>query len=261
MAGLLRPFACAALLVAATVTGAHAETRVLTWTIEGTPRRAIVTAPDQSQDGGAPLLFVFHGAGDTADAFAAVGFERAWPEAIVVYMDGLGRRPGTGGAFQTADPGPTNRDLRFFDTALADLRTRYRIDDRRVAATGFSNGAKFAYLLWATRPGTLAAIAPVAGMLAPALELRTPLPILHIGGREDHQNEFTEQLASVEMAKRVNGAKAPEACGAGCTRWTGASGAPVVLAVHPGGHIWPDDAVPRIVGFLKSQRRPEGKRS
>lgn len=247
----------AAVLLAATVTGASAATRVLTWTIDGTPRRAIVAAPETpASSDGAPLLFVFHGAGDTADAFATLAFERAWPEAVVVYMDGLGRRPGQGGAFQTTDPGPMNRDLRFFDTALADLRTRYRIDDRRITVTGFSNGAKFAYLLWATRPGTIAALAPVAGMLAPALELRVPLPVLHIGGREDHQNEFTDQLASVEMAKRVNGAKAPEACGTGCTRWTGSTGAPVELVVHPGGHVWPQDAVTRITRFLSSQRRP-----
>ena len=39
------------------------------------------------------------------------------------------------------------------------------MDETRIYATGFSNGAGFTYLLWAARPTVFAAFAPVAGRL------------------------------------------------------------------------------------------------
>jgi polyhydroxybutyrate depolymerase len=87
-------------------------------------------------------VFAFHGAGDTAENFASIDLHHAWPQAMIVYMNGLSRGSNQGGAFQTNDAGPDNRDLKFFDVALADLRQRFAIDDTRIYATGFSNGAK-----------------------------------------------------------------------------------------------------------------------
>jgi polyhydroxybutyrate depolymerase len=227
----------------------------MTWQVDGLARRAIVFAPERPSSP-APLLFVFHGAGDTADNFTGVGFHSAWPDAIVVYMDGLGRRPGQGGAFQTADTTSRNRDLQFFDAALADLRTKFRVDDARIYATGFSNGAKFAYLLWATRPATFAAFAPVAGMLADGLTLPVPKPVIHIGGRQDHQNDIKLQLESIELARRTDGALAAgRTCGDNCTTYAGKDGVTVMTVLHPAGHIYPSDATTRIVSFLKAQTR------
>jgi polyhydroxybutyrate depolymerase len=50
---------------------------------------------------------------------------------------------------------------------LATLRGRYPVDDRRIYATGFSNGAAFSDPLWAARGKTFAAFAPVAGAIRP----------------------------------------------------------------------------------------------
>jgi polyhydroxybutyrate depolymerase len=242
---------CLALIAA---TNASAESRVMTWQVDGAARRAIVFAPATAAAAPAPLLFVFHGAGDTADNFSGVDFQGAWPEAIVVYMDGLGRGRGGGGAFQTADATGSNRDLRFFDTALADLHMKFRVDDSRIYATGFSNGAKFVYLLWATRPSTFAAFAPVAGMLADGLSLPTPKPVIHIGGQQDHQNDIKLQLASIELARRTDGASASgKPCGASCTTYAGTGGVTVMTVLHSGGHVYPANATALIVNFLKSQ--------
>jgi polyhydroxybutyrate depolymerase len=245
----------AALVALTTATSAAAEPQTMTWQVDGLTRRAIVFAPTQFP-APAPLLFVFHGAGDTADNFTGVGFQSAWPDAIVVYMDGLGRRPGQGGAFQTADTTSRNRDLHFFDMALADLRTKFRVDNARIYATGFSNGAKFAYLLWATRPSTFAAFAPVAGMLADGLTLPEPKPVIHIGGQQDQQNDITLQLESIELARRTDGASAAgKSCGANCTAYAGKDGVTVMTVLHPAGHVYPSDATTRIVSFLKAQTR------
>ena len=223
------------------------------WTVDGVERRAIVIPPTQPAGPRAPLVFAFHGAGDTAENFAAVDLHHAWPQAMIVYMAGLSRGPGQGGAFQTNDAGAPNRDLRFFDVALADLRQRFAIDDARIYAAGFSNGARFVYLLWAARAKSLAALAPVAGMMAPSLTLKEPKPMMHIAGREDHQNEFRLQLESIELARRVNGATGKgKPCGPSCLEYASSKHAPVVTVLHDGGHVWPDNATDLIVRFFQA---------
>ncbi|MFY8056754.1 MAG: hypothetical protein ACOVRM_03375, partial [Planctomycetaceae bacterium] len=49
-----------------------------------------------------------------------------------------------------------DRDLKFFDVVLQSLRSEYRVDDRRIYATGHSNGGGFTYLLWSERSAVFA---------------------------------------------------------------------------------------------------------
>ena len=67
---------------------AAAERKVMTWNVDGTTRRAIVYSPSKI-GGKTPLVFSFHGHGDTAANFEGVGLQEAWPEAVVVYPQGL----------------------------------------------------------------------------------------------------------------------------------------------------------------------------
>lgn len=208
----------------------------LTFKIDGVDRQALVFAPTRA-GAAAPTLFVYHGAGDTADNFTEVGFQDAWPEALVVYMDGLSRGPGQGGVFQARDASNTNPELKFFDATLAELHKRFAVDDTRVYATGFSNGARMVYLFWATRPKVFAAFAPVAGMLSAEGSLLEPKPVLHVGGRADRTNAFDEQMKSVELARTANRA----------------THTPVETYIHDGGHYWPPDTTARIVAFLRTK--------
>ena len=208
----------------------------LTIKIDGVDRQALVFAPAKAA-AAVPTLFVYHGAGDTAENFTIVGFEGAWPEALVVYMDGLSLGPGQGGVFQARDASNENRDLKFFDAMLAELHKRFTIDDTRVYATGFSNGARMTYLLWATRPNVFAAFAPVAGMLSADVSLLEPKPVLHVAGRADRTNAFDEQMKSVELARTANRA----------------TGTPVETYLHNGGHYWPPDTTGRIVAVLRTK--------
>ena len=220
------------LLAAASAAGAQGTS--IDVDADGTRRRAIVFAPATSA--AAPVVLAFHGAGDSAENFLGVGFHRAWPEAITVYMQGMSRLPGGGGAFQTTDGSDANRDLKYVDAVLAEVGRRYKVDSRRIFATGFSNGAKMVYLLWAKRPNTFAALAPVAGMLTAPVSFAVPKPLLHIGGEQDRQNDFREQLASIELARKANGKNAP-----------------VESFIHAGGHIWPSEATQRIVAFFRAR--------
>jgi polyhydroxybutyrate depolymerase len=224
-------------LLLATATTAAAQARQIALQVDGIGREALLMLPAKPSPGGTPLLFAFHGAGDTAENFSGAGFHRAWPDAAVVYVQGLRRAPGGGGTFQTTDGSDANRDMRFFDALLADVKQRVLVNDTRIYATGFSNGAKFVYLLWAKRPDVVAALAPVAGMLTAPVSFTVPKPILHVGGRQDRQNDFTLQLESIALARAANAA----------------SQTPVVTHLHDGGHIWPDDATLRIVDFFRSR--------
>ena len=104
----------------------------------------------------------------------------AWPDAIVVYFQGLETRGGLPG-WQVERAG-VDRDLTLIDVALASLRETYNVDDDRICATGISNGGMFAYVLWAERPGVFAAYAPVAARLRPSVRPEQPRPLFHVAG-------------------------------------------------------------------------------
>jgi polyhydroxybutyrate depolymerase len=212
-----------------------------------------VYAPSKAARGSAPVVFAFHGGGDNIEHFSIAGFQDAWPEALVVYMQALERNPGRGNTgFQNADANTGNRDLKFFDTVLAELREKYRVDDGRIFAAGFSNGARFTYLLWAARSKTFAAFAAVSGTLATTVELKEPKALIQIGGSQEPS--LRQQLESVEVAKKLNFATGRgERCGNNCTLYRSPRGAPVITVEHDGGHFYPSFATDAIVSFFRSR--------
>jgi polyhydroxybutyrate depolymerase len=229
---------------------ARAERKVMTWSVDGATRQAIVYSPSKI-GGKAPLVFSFHGHGDTALNFEGVGLQDAWPEAVIVYPQGLASKRDGAPGWQNEPGLDGDRDLKLVDQAIAELHRTFPIDDGRIYATGFSNGARFTYLLWAVRPNVFAAFGPVAGMLAPSLTLKEPKPVVHIGGQQDRTNAFAEQVQSIELAKRVNGVSGKsESCGHECMLYAG-KGAPVMTMIHRGGHIYPEGTSELIVRFFK----------
>src|SRR5262245_52356436 len=69
---------------------------VLTWTIDGVKREAIGFAPAASS-AKTPVIFSFHGHGDSMENFQYTDLHRAWPDAIVLYFQGLPSRDGLSG--------------------------------------------------------------------------------------------------------------------------------------------------------------------
>jgi len=244
-------FSRTVLLIAALVLSAGmASAADITWTVDGVERAAIIYAPKSPPPGKLPLILSFHGHGDDAQNFQFVGLHQAWPDAIVVYFQGLPSRDGyPGWQVEPGDYG--DRDLKLVDAALASLRKKYNIDDTRIYATGFSNGAHFTYLLWATRPNVFAAFAPVAGRLRDSAIPKVPRPLLHIGGSRDAQVAFADQEAAMRKAVRINGVDGKgKPCGTGCTLYGAETSAPVMTWIHPGGHEYPRGTSERIVMFF-----------
>jgi polyhydroxybutyrate depolymerase len=150
-------------------------------------RTALVNVPPQARpDQPLPLILAFHGAGGNgAGTEASTGLSRAADHAgfIVAY-------PNAYGTYWRSLPNDTpgrDADLTFVRSLLDQLDATLCVDDRRVYATGGSNGAGFAALLACTLNDRLAAIAPVAGIYRPdpTCPPRRPLSVLEIHGTND----------------------------------------------------------------------------
>ena len=102
-------------------------------------------------------------------------FQSHWPEAVVVYPQGLPTRSardpeGDRAGWQNRVGEFGDRDIKFVDAIAESLRNEGWVDDARVFATGHSNGGGFTYALWNARPGMLTAVAPVAAEVVPAAQ-------------------------------------------------------------------------------------------
>ncbi|HEY3162077.1 MAG TPA: prolyl oligopeptidase family serine peptidase [Vicinamibacterales bacterium] len=227
-----------------------AAAATISWMVDGVERFAIIYVPKSPPPGKLPLIFSFHGHGDNAENFQYVGLQAAWPDALVVYFEGLPSRDGySGWQVEPGDYG--DRDLKLVDAALAALKAKYAIDENRIYATGFSNGAHFTYLLWAARPNLFAAFAPVAGRIRAAAMPMERRPILIIGGARDAQVAFADQRQAMGIAMRVNGVEGNgKSCGEGCTLYGGGTATPVMTWIHPGGHEYPRPTSAKIAAFF-----------
>ena len=234
------------------------------WTVDGVEREALVFLPSTSSKAKPPVILAFHGHGGNMH-FAARGmaFQNFWPEAIVVYPQGLptagiimdqkGEKPG----WQRELGQEHDRDLKFVDAILATLREKYSVDISRIYATGFSNGGLFTYLLLSQRPNLFAAFAPGGAVLLSSVPLTEPRPVFHYGGQKDQLARFAKQQATIEQLRKFNACAAQgEPCGSNCTLYSSSKGAPVETFIHPFGHIYPPQATSLIVKFFQEHWRP-----
>lgn len=235
------------------------EPKSRTWDVDGVKREALIVAPSKPSKS-PPLLFVFHGHGGTAKAAATrYAYHKHWPEAVTVYPQGLptpgrltdpeGKRSG----WQHGGGDQKDCDLKFFDAMLAGLRKQYQIDDKRVYASGHSNGGGFTYTLWAERGEVFAAVAPSSAGMGAGFSKLKPKPVLHLAGEKDTLVKFENQQRTMERLRQLNGCDAEgKAAGTHCTEYSSKAGPVVVTYVHPGGHEFPPPAAARMVEFFKA---------
>jgi polyhydroxybutyrate depolymerase len=241
-----------------------AEGKLQTFDVEGTRREAIVYAnTGKAPASGAALVFVFHGRGGRAER-AAERFKlhEHWPEAVVVYMQGLsgspgandpaGKRPG----WQSLPGEQRDRDAKFFDVVLGELQRQHKIDAARVYLLGHSNGARFANVLWSMRGDKLAALCSSAAQGGRLIRNCKPKSIFMIMGEKDTVAPFAWQRRSVELVRNVLGADSSKAKIEGLMRTEPGSGdTELVTYIHPGGHEYPVEATPLVVRFFQRHRR------
>ena len=230
------------------------------WRVDDVSRKALVHMPKGGMS--APLVFVFHGhGGNMQGAARQFSLHEHWPEAVVVYMQGLptpvpkfdpdGKRSG----WQILPHTGGDRDLKFVDAVVTSLQGQY--DPDRVYCTGHSNGGRFIYLLWAERENLFTAVAASGCPNELPLNAFSPKPVMHVAGKKDRQ--FALQKEAIKMVREVNGCRSKgipwhskgEIVG---TLYPSASKTPFVSLIYPGGHKLPQEVPEMIVRFFQEHR-------
>ncbi len=224
-------------------------------TVDGVQRTAVVYAAKKG-DKPAPVVFVFHGfTGNARQAAFSYRVHEAWPEATVVYPQGLEvQLLGTKGpGWQIAPKTLGSRDEKFFDALLGKLKTDIPYDTKRVYTCGMSNGAIFSYTLLTTRSAVLAAAGPVAGIAMPGFRGAPAKPVIIIHGKADTLLKMDNAIVARDNAISNNKcSKTTKEWQPGYVLYPGAKpGVDVVWHEHDGGHIWPKDASASLVKFFK----------
>jgi polyhydroxybutyrate depolymerase len=231
------------------------------WLVDGVKRSALVHVPRGG--GPAPVVFVFHGhGGSMRQAANSMPVHRLWPEALVVYPQGLPTKgqltdpSGRENGWQARPGLEGDRDLKFFDVMLHDLRAEGRVDEHRIYSMGHSNGGGFTYLLWATRRDVFAAFGPSSSMAGKCYPPLKPAPVVHVAGRNDRLVKFSWQEYQIDQLLRINQCGQGRKVAEDVTLYESKIGMPVETYLHPGGHRLPSEAAGIIVDFFKAHAKP-----
>ncbi len=189
----------------ATVQSMATGTHLFAVTVKGVERRYFLHVPPAYDPAKKwPVVVMFHGGGGTAKAAM---WETGWAEKadkegfLAVFPEGTPPDASRPARFRdnpqtwndgSGRPGAARlevADVEFVSLMLSDLKARFSVDERRIYATGFSNGASMTFRVARELSRVLAAAAPVAG--ADWLDAKTPerpVPILYITGTADPLN-------------------------------------------------------------------------
>lgn len=155
-------------------------------TVDGETRHYRLVVP-RTLPKPAPIVFAFHGMGDSAAAMANYsrldqlaarnGFILVYPAARKAMWSTIN---------VNADNIQDNVDVRSFDQLLTHLAKRYEVDRDRVYVIGMSNGAEFVQLLATARSNDIAAIVAHSGPKPRDIGSPTiPRPTMLIVGAND----------------------------------------------------------------------------
>lgn len=233
--------------------------------VNGISRAAIAAIPEKAKTEKCPIIVAFHGHGGTMrNAAKKFECEKFWPEAIVIYPQGL-KTPGGIVDPQGDYPGwqlnsgeQEDRDVLFFDALIGYLRSNYRIDENRIYVLGHSNGGIFAYELWAARGDEIAAIASISAIIPVKADRSAlkPMPIFHAAGRNDPLVKFAWQSESLDFIKALNQCGPSEkGIDKNISIYKSKIGCPLVAYLHDGGHEVPEGVMPSIVDFFKENSK------
>lgn len=252
---------------AATVFAQPAQSPALetqTWKVDGVERTALISVPrDVPPKTTVPVVLVFHGHGGTsAKAAATFRIHEAWPQALVMYPQGLPTEGqitdliGEYSGWQHLAGMNHDRDLHFVDEMLSWAGKHYTTDASHTFAAGHSNGGSMVYVLWTVRPDKFGAFASASSVF-PAVLLggAKPKPAFIVAGREDALVPFSLQQWSLDGVLKINQAERADHEWIGNARRhapVNGHGAEVVAYIHPGGHPLPSDAGELMVKFFQS---------
>jgi len=152
-------------------------TSARTLVVDGVARTYVLHAGGAKA--GRALVLMLHGWGGNGveiEHRTRGGFDRIADRegAVVAYPDALGDKPRWNDGWPASPGDPPPDDLRFLEVLIDALVAELGVDRGRVFAAGFSNGASMVYRLACERPELVAAAAPVAGGMSPAVASACP---------------------------------------------------------------------------------------
>lgn len=248
------------------VRNAAAEAVLLTLTVDGQTRTAMLyqnTKP--ATRAGAPLVLCFHGhGGRIAGTARRWRIQELWPEAVVVYLQGLpgvlgivdpeGQQPG----WQKNPGAQDDRDVKFVDALIAQVSKQYPIDAQRIYAVGHSNGARFVNVLWKLRGEKFAAFCSAAAQGGLMVRGAVPRSLFALAGEKDPLVPYAGQVRSIEFVRnQILKTDASKAATKGYARSEpGINGTELMTYLHPDGHEFSPAAVPLVIEFFKRHAQP-----
>lgn len=230
--------------------GAPEESRVAGTTrervqVDGNARHFFLHLPGKVPAGPLPVVLSFHGRGSNAamqeliSEFSALSDEHGF---AAVYPEG---EHNLWHAYDGRDV-----DVRFVDALLADLRKRFAVDESRIFASGFSNGAQMAMVLGCVRPKLFAALGLVAGSYPKVCDTARP-PMIAFHGTKDDVLPFKPRKDFMDVREFAAG-WAGESCRLSQTgdlffqhgdasgeRWACGAREAVLYTLEGKGHSWP----------------------
>lgn len=181
----------------------HNETIV----VDGVKRSFIVQIP-KIYDGKSvlPIIFMFHGTSGTGEKFWNIsrwkelgekeGFISIYPTALKhrYYDEGKikNKTKWNDGKLETyiVDPSELKDDVKFVKEIIKTVAKQYKIDRKRIYASGFSNGGGFVSRLAVDMPNTFAAIAAASGSLnIKDAKPKTLIPYYLISGSKEYTDK------------------------------------------------------------------------
>ena len=234
-----------------------------TFTIEGIERKAIFYEPKIKSEK-TPVVFIFHGHGGTAKwASNKLNFYDEFPEALIIYMQGipgvtnsLVDKEGKYNGWQMNPDELQNRDVKFFDEVFSQISKNYNLDLDRIHAVGHSNGSRFVNVLWKMRPEKFAAFVTVAGPGGNWL-ITTPQKSVWISfGKNDEIVPYKiQKFSSKQYLKFLNADENNAKTEGEITYYKNPKNLEIVIEDRNAGHEFPQNSIPKMVNFLKRNRR------
>ncbi len=245
-----------ALLFAVTQVPSYLET----FRIDGVERQALVfPGVGEAPREGRPLVLAFHGhGGSMRQAARSYDVQELWPEAMVVYPDGLPTKgitdpAGTKRGWQQNAGEEGDRDLRLVDAILTGVKGA---DRQRIYSIGHSNGGRFTYLLWAARGERFAAYGASGSPAVLLSRSFRPAPAFVTAGETDPIVPFVSQKMTIDRLARLDGVDLARGTKTGyVTLATGSNGLELGTYVSPAGHAFPPDAVAATLALFKRHSR------
>ena len=267
------------------------EDTVLSMQYGGIERTYLIHLPENySPAKGYPLVLSLHGGGGNAESHRETSRLNETSDEkgfIVVYPNGTTGNPETNHRTWNSGDGCCGYaadnnidDVGFINSLISELISNYKINEKMIYLSGYSNGARMTFRIACEAPEKISAIGTVAGDIPSSCPYPKKIPLIHFNGTEDTIRPYgggecgnipllggtpsecapVEQIIS-DWASRNNcdtqTKQSYQKGNAECKSYEGCGNSDVELCkITGGGHTWPGGAYDPDTAIFRSMVGP-----